>query len=355
MPAGSSTKAPEQPRPSRAIKPELTSALKPSTPKPTVPETRVKDPVLIMSDTERKPARVQMRGPHDSYSTGPLTPSAARSATRDQGVDPMSTIYLDSSTEVALASTKVTLGSQTEGAAYVTAPTTVSGPNSLYLTADLTANDGMPSGTPCANSTRKKKETMDLSVQATHGSDDGTDEVEPKEGEAEAISPEQLRFTAAISKAMSKELAPLLAGRDLAQTRPNVYRGSKDGSIDGWILVMQRYLKRIQTKVSAEDRAWSIISHLEGEARNYIINKAESERDTPEKVFELLSSRFIAGGNRMQARQTFQSRVQQEKEDWMQYLDALEGLRSQGFPQESITTKRYEILQRFMEGVRDPV
>ena len=80
---------------------------------------------------------------------------------------------------------------------------------------------------------------------------------------------------------------------------------------------MQRYLKRIQTKVSAEDRAWSIIGHLEGEARNYIINKAESERDTPEKVFELLSSRFGAGGNRMQVRQIFQSRVQQEKEDWM--------------------------------------
>ena len=355
MPAGSFTKAPEQPHPSRAIKPELTSALKPSASKPTVPETRVKDPVLIMSETERKPARVQMRGPHDFYSTSLLTPSAANSATRDQGVDPMSTIYLDSSTEVDLASTKVTLGSHTEGAAYVTAPTTRPGPNSLYLTADLTAYDGMPSDTPCASSTRKKEETMDLSVQATHGSDDGTDEAEPKEGEAAAISPEQLRFTAAISKAMSKELAPLLAGRDLAQTRPNVYRGSKDGSIDGWILVVQRYLKRIQTKVSAEDRAWSIISHLEGEARNYIINKVESERDTPEKVFELLSSRFGAGENRIQVRQTFQSRVQQEKEDWMQYLDALEGLRSQGFPQEGITTKRYEILQRFMEGVRDPI
>ena len=347
MPAGSSTRAPEQPHPNRAIKPELVSALKPSTSKPTMPETRVKDPVLAMPATERKPARVQMRGPHDSYSTGPSTPSAARSATRDQCVDPMSTIYLDSSTEVDLSSTNVTLGSQTEGAAYVTAPTTVSGPNSLYLTADLTAHDGMPSGTPCASSTRKKEETIDLSVQATHGSDDGTDEVEPKEGEAEVISPEQLRFTAAISKAMSKELAPLLAGRDLAQTRTNVYSGSKDGSIDGWILVMQRYLKRIQTKVSAEDRAWSIIGHLEGEARNYIINKAESERDTPEKVFELLSSRFGAGRNRMQVRQTFHSRLQQEKEDWMQYLDALEGLRSQGFPQESITTKRYEILQRF--------
>ena len=233
MPAGSPTKVPKQPHPNRAMKPELTSALKPSTSKPIVPETRVKNPVLIMPDTERKPARVQMRGPHDSYSTGPLTPFAARSATRDQGVDPISTIHLDSSTEVDLASTKVMLGSQTEGAAYVTAPTTVSGPHSLYLTADLTANDGMPSGTPCASSTRKKEETMHLSVQATHGSDHGTDEVEPKEGEAEAISPEQLRFTAAISKAMSKELAPLLAGRDMAQTRPNVYRGSKDGSIDG--------------------------------------------------------------------------------------------------------------------------
>ena len=302
-----------------------------------------------MPDTERKPARVQMRGPHGSANSS--MPSAALGTTRDQGVDPMSTIYLDSSVEVDLSSTKATLGSQTDGSAYVTAPITVSGPDSLYLTAD----DGMPSSTPCASSTRKKEETADLAVQATHGSEGGAREVEPRDEEAEIISPEQLRFTAAISKAMSKELAPLLAERDLAQTRPNVYRGSKDGSIDGWILIMQRYLKRIQTKVSAEDRAWSIIGHLEGEARNYIINKAESERDTPEKVFELLSSRFGAGGNCMQVRQAFQSRVQQEKEDWMQYLDALEGLRSQGIPQETITTKHCEILQRFMEGVRDPV
>ena len=112
---------------------------------------------------------------------------------------------------------------------------------------------------------------------------------------------------------------------------------------------MQQYLKRTQSKASLDDQAWSIIGHLEGEAHNYIINKTESERDTPETVFELLSSRFGTGGNRMQVRQAFLSRAQQEKEDWMQYLDALEGFRSQGFPHESITTKRYEILQRFME------
>ena len=36
----------------------------------------------------------------------------------------------------------------------------------------------------------------------------------------------------------------------------------------------------------------------------------------------------------------------------MQYLDALEGLRSQGFPNEDVTVRRYEIMQRFIEGVR---
>ena len=38
----------------------------------------------------------------------------------------------------------------------------------------------------------------------------------------------------------------------------------------------------------------------------------------------------------------------------MQYLDALEGLRSQGIPDELNITYRYEILQLVMKGVRDP-
>ena len=76
--------------------------------------------------------------------------------------------------------------------------------------------------------------------------------------------------------------------------------------------------------------------------------------DTPEKVFELPASRFGTGGNRMQVRQAFTTRQQSDREDRMQYLDELEGLRSQGFPEEPVTTKRYEILQRFIEGVRDP-
>ena len=163
--------------PSQAVKTELPSALKPSTSRPAVPATR-KDGgttgnlVLATPDAERKPARVQMRGHHDSAESS--MPSAAQSTTRDQGVDPMSTIYLDSSVEVDLSSTKATLGSQTEGTAFTTAPISMSGPDSLYFTADLSADHGLPSGTPCASSTRKKDEIADLSTQATHGSHDRT-------------------------------------------------------------------------------------------------------------------------------------------------------------------------------------
>ena len=169
------------------------------------------------------------------------------------------------------------------------------------------------------------------------------------------ISPEQLSFTEAISKAMSKKLAPLIAGREQIRTRPAVYKGTNDGNIDGWLLLVRRFLERVHTKSTETDNAWAIIDLLEGEARNYVITKSEPERDHPEKVFTLLTSRFGTDGNRMHARQTFMSRIQQAKEGWMQYLDPLEGLRTQGLPNEPITTKRYEILQQFNDGVRDPV
>ena len=39
--------------------------------------------------------------------------------------------------------------------------------------------------------------------------------------------------------------------------------GGKEGSVDGWILVLRRYLQRTQAKAIPDDRASSIISHLE--------------------------------------------------------------------------------------------
>ena len=322
--------------PMRTPNPSITLKTSPKT------QPKVAIPPLI----NKKTTKVHVRMPNPLSDTS-IPPAISLTQTRDQGVDPMPVTL----STLDLTDTRATAGSRTsstEDEAYATARMRT-GTNSLFLT----ASEGMLTGKPCASSTRQRDNANgELPVQATRGSQDNSPA--PSEGE-EVISPEQLRFTAAISKAMSKELAPLLAGRDQTQAKPSVYRGSKEGSIDGWILVLRRYLQRTQAKATPDDKTWSIIGHLEGEARNYIINKAESESDTPEKVFELLASRFGTGGNRMQVRQAFTTWQQSDREDWMQYSDALEGLRSQGFPEEPVTTKRYEILQRFIEGIRDPV
>ena len=47
---------------------------------------------------------------------------------------------------------------------------------------------------------------------------------------------------------------------------------------------MRRYLQRTQAKATPDDKAWSIIGHLEGEARDYIINKPSPKR-TPLKKY----------------------------------------------------------------------
>ena len=183
-------------------------------------------------------------------------------------------------------------------------------------------------------------------LEDNHGTDDPKDEL---------ISPEQLKFTGAISKTITKALAPLIANRDQTAVRPTLYKGSKDGTVEEWLLVMKRYLERVYSNASPVDKVWAIIDHLGDEARSFIINKPESERDSHEKVTTLLSSRFGTGKSRWPVRQAFRLRNQLEKGGLMLYLDALEGLRSQGFPDEPITTRRYEILHRFMDGVSDPV
>ena len=57
-------------------------------------------------------------------------------------------------------------------------------------------------------------------LESIHGTDDPKDEL---------ISPEKLKFTEAIFKAMAKELAPLIANRDQIAVRPTLYRVRKTG------------------------------------------------------------------------------------------------------------------------------
>ena len=55
----------------------------------------------------------------------------------------------------------------------------------------------------------------------------------------------------------------------------------------------------------------------------------------------------------MQIRRFFAQQDQRCGEDEMKYLDVLEHLKNQGHPRESHTDRGYEILQRFVEGVRN--
>ena len=99
------------------------------------------------------------------------------------------------------------------------------------------------------------------------------------------------------------------------------------------------------------DEAWTIIEYLEHEIRDYITNKSEAERDTDNNVFDLLARRFGIGSSKIHIQQPLRTRNQSSEEDYLQYLDSLEGLRSQGYPKEEATVRRYEIMQRFIEGV----
>ena len=83
----------------------------------------------------------------------------------------------------------------------------------------------------------------------------------------------------AITTAMSKGLEPLLAAKE-SKNKPTKYRGTRDGIVDGWLMLMRRYLEKAHAKDTPLDKAWTLVEFLENEARDYITNKSEAERDT---------------------------------------------------------------------------
>ena len=117
------------------------------------------------------------------------------------------------------------------------------------------------------------------------------------------------------------------------------------------MMVMEGYLERAHAKNTPLDRAWTKVEFLENEARDYSTNKSEAKRDTDEKVFALLARQFGTGSSKIHIQQQFRTRSQTSDGDYMQYLAALEGLRSQGFPNEKVAVRRYEIMQKFNDGV----
>ena len=83
------------------------------------------------------------------------------------------------------------------------------------------------------------------------------------------------------------------------------------------------------------------------------MQKTESERDTCDKVFALLSKRFGIGASPSDARLRFDERKQQPNEKLDTFLDDLEALRIRAAPEEPLKTRNLEIMRKFMTRLLD--
>ena len=73
--------------------------------------------------------------------------------------------------------------------------------------------------------------------------------------------------------------------------KPKEFKDDSDGCIGTWVEVMRLHLE--QDNLNDERQACTaILSNLEGTVLKCVIAKKEEERDTADKIFELLLNRF---------------------------------------------------------------
>ena len=96
----------------------------------------------------------------------------------------------------------------------------------------------------------------------------------------------------------------------------------------------------------------AILSNLEGTALKCVVAKKEEERDTADKIFEILLNRFGSGMKGHQAMMRFEKRRQRDDESIDRFLDDLESLRRRSDPEESTNRRNFSIASKFIDGVK---
>ena len=87
--------------------------------------------------------------------------------------------------------------------------------------------------------------------------------------------------------------------------KPKEFKDDSDGCIDTWVEVMRLHLE--QDNLNDERQACTVIlSNLEGTALKCVVAKKEDERDTADKIFEILLNRFGSGMKGHQAMMRFE-------------------------------------------------
>ena len=133
--------------------------------------------------------------------------------------------------------------------------------------------------------------------------------------------------------------------------KPKEFKDDSDGYIDTWVEVMRLHLE--QDNLNDKRQACTaILSNFEGTALNCVVAKKEEERDTADKIFEILLNRFGSGMKCHQAMMRFEKRRQRDDESIDRLLDDFESLRRRSDPEESTNRRNFNIASKFIDGIK---
>ena len=116
----------------------------------------------------------------------------------------------------------------------------------------------------------------------------------------------------------------LTGGDDTEAGHSRCYKDESDGCIDTWIEVMKLHFE--EEVLTERQECSALTSNLEGTALNCVMAKKQYQRETAEKIFEILLNRFESGVQGHQAMMRFEKRRQREDETIDKILDDLEML-----------------------------
>ena len=133
--------------------------------------------------------------------------------------------------------------------------------------------------------------------------------------------------------------------------KPKEFKDDSDGRIDTWVEVMRLHLE--QDNLNDERQACpAVLSNLDSTALKCVVAKKEEERDTADKIFEILLNRFGSGMKGHQAMMRFEKRRQRDDESIDRFLDDLDSLRRRSDPEESTNRRNFSIASKFIDGVK---
>ena len=133
--------------------------------------------------------------------------------------------------------------------------------------------------------------------------------------------------------------------------KPRCYKDESDGCIDTWIEVMKLLFE--EEDLSERQECSTLTSNLEGTALNCVMAKKQYQRDTAEKIFEILLNRFGSGVQGHQTRMRFEKRRQREVETIDKILDDLEMLRRRSQPDESNRRMNLAVASKFIDCLKN--